>query len=499
MNNFLIIWFFRVFIALILGIGVPLCFWLEWKYERQVAVTGCTVRVSTKRNTVILIAPWLLPIMMLIYWIFCVFYYGPVLSNAAILEFSLQLLVLLSLYFAVLLLLLPLLRRTISARACATLWLLPVFLYYNIVVWQRTFVPPLVVLSIPNGLVPVLLGIWLAGAVAVVLWYLVSHLRFRRRLLKDARPVEDVDVINLWWDEHRLALVQPHIKLVTSPAAASPLTIGLFTSTMCTVLPERDYTLDQYQLIFRHELRHVQRMDISTKCFYLFCKALCWFNPLMWAAIRKASADLELSCDEMVVYDAEDHTRREYASLLLETAGDARGLTTCLSASASSLRHRLKGVMVPRERGSGALVLGLIMAVLVLCSGLIWVSTANGTAGELLFPNQEEVIFQSVNVYVGSDSVDVREPSPAMNRALLAELSDLPVTKLAVGPNISGSVKPRLSAFLSDREHLQYLRLTDGLCSLTILDGNDQVSILYRVDGPVDWEGLYALAEEEAP
>ena len=493
--NYVIIWAFRLFEAALLAFGVAYAFHREWTYEQQVALTGCTSRSDGGRYTVIWLTPWALPLMVVLLWLISLPFSGPAAATALVAEFSLQLVVLLTCYFGALLLLLPLLRRKISARACATLWLLPVFLYYYIMFWPKTFVLPLVVLSIPNGLVPVLLGIWLAGAAAVVLWYLVSHLRFRRRLLKDARPVEDTDVINLWWDEHRLALVQPHIRLVTSPAAASPLTIGLFTSTMCTVLPERDYILDQYQLIFRHELRHVQRMDISTKCFYLFCKALCWFNPLMWAAIRKASADLELSCDEMVVYDAEDDTRREYAALLLETAGDERGFTTCLSASASSLRRRLKGVMVPRERSSGALVLGLIMAVLVLCSGLIWVSTANGTAGELLFPNQEEVILQSVNVYVGSDSVDVREPSPAMNRALLAELSDLPVTKLAVGPNISGSAKPRLSAFLSDREHLQYLRLTDGLCSLTILDGIDEVSTLYRVDGPVDWEGLYALVE----
>lgn len=495
MNNFLIIWFFRVFIALVLGIGVALSFWLEWKYERQVAVTGCTVRVSTKRNTVIFVAPWALPIMMAIYWLIYAPFFGPALATDSLVEFSLQLLVVLSLYFVLLLLLLPLLRRTISARACATLWLLPAFLYYDILLWQRSFVPPPVVLSIPNGLGSVLFGIWLAGAGAVVLWYLVSHLRFRRRLLKNARPVEDVDVINLWWDEHRLALVKQRIRLVTSPAVSSPLTIGLFNRTMCTVLPERDYTLDQYQLIFRHELRHVQRMDISTKCFYLFCKALCWFNPLMWAAIRKASADLELSCDEMVVYDAEDHTRREYASLLLETAGDERGLTTCLSASASSLRRRLKGVMVPRERSSGVLVLGLMMAALVLCSGLVGVSTVSGTAGELLFPNQQEVTFRSVSVSVDASNVHVEQPSPAMNRALLDRLAPLPVTRLSTGSILPGDDPPRLSSFLHDGEHIWMLELTDGLCSLSTLDDGKRVSVLYQVDGPVDWEGLYALVE----
>ena len=43
---------------------------------------------------------------------------------------------------------------------------------------------------------------------------------------------------------------------------------------------------------------------------------------------------------------------------------------------------------------------------------------------------------------------------------------------------------------------MQILALTDGLCSLTTLDDSKEVSILYQVDGPVDWEGLYALIEE---
>ena len=376
MNNFLIIWFYRVFVALVLGIGVPLCFWLEWKYERQVAVTGCTVRVSTKRNTVIFVAPWVLPFMMAVYWLIMTLFVGPALSTASLLELSLQLLVLLSLYFALLLLLLPLLRRTISARACATLWLLPVFLCYNLAVWQRTFVPPLVVLSIPNGLGPVLLGIWLAGAVAVILWYLISHLRFRRQLLKDAQPINDADVVNLWWDEQRQALVQPHIRLLTS------------------------------------------------------------------------------------------------------------------------LRRRLKGVMVPRERSSGVLALGLMMATLVLCSGLIWVTTVSGTAGELLFPNQEDVTFQSVWVTMDCGSVHSEEPSPAVSQALLDQLASLPVTRLSTGSILPGNDPPRLSSFLHDVAHMQMLELTDGLCSLTTLGDNNQVSILYQVDGPVDWEGLYALIEE---
>lgn len=493
MNN--IVWSCRLFAAALLAVGVAYCFRREWKYERQVALTGCAARSEEKRTTEVWLSPWILPFMMAAYWLIYSLFLGPAAGATALLEFSLHLLVLLSLYFAVLLLALPLLRRTISARACATLWLLPIFLYYNTMVWRDTFVPPLVVIPIPNGLAPLLLWIWLAGAGAVALWHLISHLRFRRRLLQDARPVEDKAVWNLWAEECHLALLRRYLPLLVSPAATSPLTIGLFGRTMCTVLPERDYTLDQYRLIFRHELRHVQRQDIATKCFYLLCKSLCWFNPLMWVAIRKASADLELSCDEMVVYGAEDNTRREYASLLLESAGDARGLTTCLSASASSLRRRLKGVVAPAERTSGTVVLGLIMAALVLCSGLVGVSTASGTAGELFFPDREAVSVQSVSVQTGTDGGYIEDPSPAVNQALVEELSALRLTRLATDQNITDKESPFLAGFLYDGEEMLYLELTDELCVLRKRDTNRYTSVLYRVDSPVDWEGLLTLVE----
>lgn len=443
MNNFLIIWFYRVFAALVLGIGVALCFWLEWKYERQVAVTGCTVRVSSKRNIVIFLSPWVLPIMMVLYWLFCVFAYGPVLSNAAMLEFSLQ----------------------------------------------------LVVLRIPRPLAAILPWLWLSGFLVVLLWQLISHLRFRRMLLKEARPVEDQQVKDLWREEEQLVLLKRPLPLLVSPAISSPLTIGLFGRTMCTVLPERDYTLDQYRLIFRHELLHVQRMDISTKCFYLFCKALCWFNPLVWVAVRKASADLELSCDEMVVYGAEDRTCREYASLLLETAGDERGFTTCLSASARGLRHRLEGVIRPQKRLSGTVVLGVTTAVLVLCSAVLSVSSSYGTLGELLLVPHGAVTIDTVLLETDSTYLYRDDLSPQVREELMEYLSALPVTKLATGPDLPEGEPKHLALFLADRKF--YLELTPGLCALTPMN-TPFTPVLCRLDQPVDWDGLYALMEEKS-
>ena len=489
---------FDVGFSLFYGAVIALLFLLRWWYERKIALHGCPdpEAFSLYQGILAKYSPRFFPIFILAFVVGKAIFTGWDIAAGLLLDTTLQLLVLLTIYFGVLLVLLPLLRRRISALACATLWLLPTLLYFPFFpgVLSYTFYrPALLVLSVPRDVLLLLVKLWGAGAAAVLAWQIFSHYRFRRAILKDAVPVTDPEVLALWDHAQSILRRKKPIPLLISPAVASPLTVGL--CSMAALLPQRDFTLEQYRLIFRHELLHIQRYDVDTKCFCMLCRAICWFNPLVWLATRRASDDLELSCDEMVVYDAEDDTRREYAALLLETAGDDRGFTTCLSASASSLRRRLKGVMVPRERSSGTLVLGLMMAALVLCSGLVGVSTVSGTAGELLFSNQEEVSFQSVWVSLDGSSVQVKEPSPALSQALLDRLAPLPVTRLSTGSILPGDDPPRLSSFLHDGEHIWMLELTDGLCSLSTLDDGKRVSVLYQVDGPVDWEGLYALVE----
>ena len=267
-------WVFRIILSLLMGLAVAFCFRREWRYEQQVAQTSCTAREGKKRDTVIWLSPWVLPILIAVLWLASLLSSGPAISTAFLMESSTQLVALLTLYFGVLMVLLPLLRKTISARACATLWLLPVFVYYGQYVF-RGYVPPLVVLRVPHALASLLPWLWMFGFGAVLLWHLISHFRFRRMILKEAQPVEVQEVKDLWREEDRLVLLKRHIPLLTSPAISSPLTIGLFNKTMRTVLPQRSHTLDQYRLIFRHELQHVQRRDVDTKCFYIFCKALC--------------------------------------------------------------------------------------------------------------------------------------------------------------------------------------------------------------------------------
>ena len=215
-----------------------------------------------------------------------------------------------------------------------------------------------------------LLAVWAAGAIGVFAWKIISHLRFRRRVLKDAVVVTDEQMLAVWQAElARAWLGETKWTLVRAPQLTTPLSIGLFQKTTCVALPARSYTPEELSLILRHEIIHLSRRDPASKFFMVFCTAMCWFNPLMWVAMRKSADDFELSCDESVLLAQPQPVRRQYAELLLKTAGDERGFTTCLSATASALRYRLKNIMAPGKKHTGALLVGLTFLLLTLCAG----------------------------------------------------------------------------------------------------------------------------------
>lgn len=288
-------------------------------------------------------------------------------------------------YYIVLAPLLPFFRRRFNARTCAMLWLLPNYLYITRLRFME--VPaPLLVIPVSLRILHDIIVIWAIGFAAVLGWHSISHLRFRRKLLQDAMDVTDPAILTLWQKELEFAgLQKKNYRLVHSPAAQTPLSIGFFQRSIRVVLPQRHYTTEDLALVLRHEIIHIGREDSGTKFFLVFCSALCWFNPLMWKAMRHSADDLELSCDETVLLEADDATRRQYADLLLHTVGDERGFTTCLSASAKALRYRLENVLHPRERWAGGLAIIVLFYLLIMSCGYVTFGYNKISGQELIF------------------------------------------------------------------------------------------------------------------
>ncbi len=386
------------------------------------------------------------------------------------------------LYYLLLMPALPFLRQHISARACAVLWMLPNYLYLTQMSYMQLPVPRWVI-EAPLPLVQILLAVWLTGFVAVLGWKIGSHLTFRARILKDASLITDSAVLAVWRKEIEFARFRkPKFKLVTSPSIQTPLSVGLFQRSVRVVLPEREYTPEELALIFRHELIHIGREDSWNKFFLVFCSAMCWFNPLMWVAIKRSSEDLELSCDETVLLGSDDDTKRRYADLLLKTAGDEQGFTTCLSASANALRYRLKSVVAPKKKPSGALVVGLVFFLLCMSCGYVALAYGESTGAKVIFKSQppEQYILSSVNVgdYVCIDETDLHR-----------YLSGLRMEHISGNYSFDQEETP-LSLIFDTPEGVLAVTLSDRFIKLVPLYGSRPTAEYFYLPDGTDWDTL---------
>lgn len=434
---------------------------------------------------------YLLPAMLTCWALLFLFLYGWQDALEQIFSISFHILLQISLYHLVLLAALPLLRRWISARACALLWMTPNYLYITNYSFMELPMPRWIIPSPGDDWLWALVVLWLAGVCLVLTWGIVSHLLFRRRILKSAVALTDPEILAIWDRELADAsFKKPKFKLMVSPAVVTPLSIGLVPRTTRVVLPDKAYDPEALALILRHELIHIGRVDAMSKFFLLFCTALCWFNPLMWIARRKSAEDLELSCDETVLLQSDERTRRRYAELLLTTAGDERGFTTCLSATAASLRYRLRQIIAPRKKHSGALLVGLLFFVLCMSSGYVALAYGGGTGQELLIEQQGLTAegLLSAKLYSGSRITDFICPD---RDALADYLASLELRKL------TGSY-----SFDVDEPDWTLLYDTPG-GTLAVLLGTSRVRIFpfedpsnaawYYVPGGVDWDWLNTL------
>ena len=486
----------RMFWALFLAGMVAYTFNRSWRWEHGEPMPE-TLFGSDKprtKETIVWLDPSFLPVLLLIILVMLGSIHG---SDGVdrFLSLSLDVMILISIYFILLIFLLPVFRKYFSARACATMWVLPVFMFWQVHLLIQNTPAPSFVIYIPSHILGLLYFIWIIGFVIVYAGKFISHFLFRYRVMSASIPVRDPEILELFQQElKRLEYYRP-VKLVQSAAVTVPLSMGTMKRTRVTVLPNREFTKQELQFIFRHEIHHIQRGDVSNKMFFAFCQALCWFNPLIWIATRKASDDLELSCDEIVLENMDDEKRRQYADLLLNTAGSSRGFTTCLSAAAETMRYRLKNVVTVRKRWPGTVLLSIAMFLCVMSHGVIAVSNDRGTVAELITEYRTVEDIRSV-YYQPEGETLLSEVYGWDGEELFSYLASLEVEKLGSGNEIQNISNHRV-AIVFDRNGTIELTMDERLIEVYHYHHGGKKEFYY-LRSKVDWDVIEGYLDFDA-
>ena len=171
--------------------------------------------------------------------------------------------------------------------------------------------------------------------------------------------ITDADWLPMAMDLAEEMGVSSRLRFLRSGRASMPVATGLFRPSVIMPADADTWSESRLRVVLLHELAHVKRRDCLTHVLAQAACAFYWFNPLAWLAVKRARAERERACDDLVL--ACGTRGSEYADLLLEMARVLRGDrfpallggASLAMAHRSQLEGRLMAILDPRVPRSG--------------------------------------------------------------------------------------------------------------------------------------------------
>ncbi|MBX7255271.1 MAG: hypothetical protein K1Y02_02825 [Candidatus Hydrogenedentes bacterium] len=171
-----------------------------------------------------------------------------------------------------------------------------------------------------RGLSPWFVGaaIWLAGSTTMIAFMVAQGRTLARRVTKQ-RLVVKPQVLELLEDCKQRMGVNTWLAMVVTPCVEGPALLGAIRPRL--LLPPallESASSEHLRYVFLHELAHLKRGDILIGWLVNVLLAVHWFNPALWWARKRITADRELACDAHVLSVLNFEERRGYGHALLD-------------------------------------------------------------------------------------------------------------------------------------------------------------------------------------
>ncbi len=166
----------------------------------------------------------------------------------------------------------------------------------------------------------ILLGIWIAGILAMIILVIKSSFRLRS-LKKSALPLQNKEVRRLYHHCLEEMGICRDIPVYSTAFLRSPIIVGLFKP--CIYLPIHlisDYNESDLRYMLLHELQHYKHHDAIASYLMNLTGVVYWFNPLVWYALREMRNDREVACDISVLKMLEEDAYADYGNTLINFA-----------------------------------------------------------------------------------------------------------------------------------------------------------------------------------
>lgn len=160
-----------------------------------------------------------------------------------------------------------------------------------------------------------LLGLWLAGAVLMVVRLCYRQRSLAKWINKSTCPDD------LRWDAvlqdccnmlgvHKLPEVRVKREL------SSPVVAGWFNPVVLLPAQATEWSEQTLRMALLHELGHIRRKDLWVRMLANFTCAVYWYNPMVWWMRSRLFSQCEYACDALVITSGADP--KNYISALCD-------------------------------------------------------------------------------------------------------------------------------------------------------------------------------------
>lgn len=200
--------------------------------------------------------------------------------------------------------------------------------------------------------------IWICGASAMGLWFLITNIIFLRRAKQNATPCPD------HWAP---------IPVRICPNVPTPCLVGLIRPKICLTPSSAEEVTRNH--VLTHEITHLRHWDHIWSWVRCLCLCLYWFHPLVWVAAILSRRDCERACDEGALKRLGEQERIPYGKTLLATVAQSPSpahlleTATAMNESKRQLKERVENIVKkPRNLLIAAISMILVIALAAGCA-----------------------------------------------------------------------------------------------------------------------------------
>ena len=168
----------------------------------------------------------------------------------------------------------------------------------------------------------VLSCVWIVGVALMLLYGVISYMRLYIKVRPSVQYRDNIYYCDNIDTPFILGIIKPRIYMMSGMGD------------------------NNAEYVLKHEKAHIKRMDHVWKPLGFAILSVYWFNPIVWIGYVLFCRDIEKACDESVICQMDQRSRKEYSKALLECSMGKRFAFVCpLAFGEISVKDRIKSVL----------------------------------------------------------------------------------------------------------------------------------------------------------